>query len=193
MTSYSNVLVDTSDTRDGRGPSNFVESMNTTDWRWAAQKGFWDPQRKCWNQSMGGMQAYLAQRNKRRAERIARRERFIADASSSRETADLRDEAVTRQKLSRTDSNGIDAFRSNPRPSSTNTSVNEDKHPSKSNRRCNSPVVLSSSASIFSEFSFARVEHAVATVEDPAASNQPHARNRTDLLAFMIQVQWAPL
>jgi hypothetical protein len=37
------------------------------------------------------------------------------------------------------------------------------------------------------------MEHAITIVEDPDDSNQPNARNRTDLLAFMLKVQWAPL
>ena len=46
--------------------------MNTADWRWAADKGFWNPIRRCWNEELGGMQAYIAQRNQRRAARLAR-------------------------------------------------------------------------------------------------------------------------
>jgi hypothetical protein len=43
--------------------------MTTADWRWAAVKGFWDPLRRCWNEDIGGKDAYIAQRNQRRAKR----------------------------------------------------------------------------------------------------------------------------
>jgi hypothetical protein len=46
--------------------------MCLADWRWAASKRFWDPERRCWNEEMGGMAGYIAQRNKRRSERKAR-------------------------------------------------------------------------------------------------------------------------
>ena len=36
------------------------------------------------------------------------------------------------------------------------------------------------------------MEHAIAIIADPAA-NQPHAHDHIDILAFMLNVQWAPL
>ena len=56
--------------------------MNTADWRWAAEKGFWDPRRRCWNEELGGIKAYLAQRNKRRAVRAARLRRDGQDKAA---------------------------------------------------------------------------------------------------------------
>jgi hypothetical protein len=53
-----------------------VDKMCLADWRWAANKGFWDCARQRWNEALGGMQAYLIQRNMRRAEnsdRLSRR------------------------------------------------------------------------------------------------------------------------
>jgi hypothetical protein len=47
--------------------------MNTADWRWAAQKGFWDPHSRCWNEEMGGMKAYVLQRNERQNLRKTKR------------------------------------------------------------------------------------------------------------------------
>ncbi len=52
--------------------------MNTADWRWAAVKGFWDPLRRCWNDEMGGMNAYISQRNQRLAIRKARKQRTLS-------------------------------------------------------------------------------------------------------------------
>jgi hypothetical protein len=40
--------------------------MKLADWRWAAQKGFWDPLRRRWNDETGGLASYLSQRNRRR-------------------------------------------------------------------------------------------------------------------------------
>ena len=50
--------------------------MTRVDWRWAAKKGFWDKEKKCWIESAGGQAAYIVQRTKRcqmREQRIARR------------------------------------------------------------------------------------------------------------------------
>jgi hypothetical protein len=47
--------------------------MNTADWRWAAHKGFWDPHCRSWNEEMGGMKAYILQRNQRRDIRQTKR------------------------------------------------------------------------------------------------------------------------
>jgi hypothetical protein len=39
--------------------------MTRVDWRWAAMKGFWDKDKKCWIESAGGQAAYIQQRMKR--------------------------------------------------------------------------------------------------------------------------------
>jgi hypothetical protein len=57
---------------DSKDMTENPNSMNTADWRWAADKGFWDPLLRCWNENLGGMKAYIAQRNHRRAARAAR-------------------------------------------------------------------------------------------------------------------------
>ena len=52
--------------------------MTRVDWRWAAKKGFWDKDKKCWIESVGGKAAYIAQRSKRimvREQRISRRQK----------------------------------------------------------------------------------------------------------------------
>jgi hypothetical protein len=49
--------------------------MTRVDWRWAALKGFWDKEKKCWIESAGGQAAYIQQRMKRvkvRQQRLAR-------------------------------------------------------------------------------------------------------------------------
>ena len=49
--------------------------MTRVDWRWAAIKGFWDKDKKCWIESAGGQAAYILQRTKRvkvREQRLAR-------------------------------------------------------------------------------------------------------------------------
>jgi hypothetical protein len=51
--------------------------MCLADWRWAAKKGFWDSARRCWNEDLGGMKAYLAQRNLRREEGFDRNSRRL--------------------------------------------------------------------------------------------------------------------
>jgi hypothetical protein len=65
-------------------------NMNTADWRWAAVKGFWDPLRRCWNEEVGGMNAYLSQRNQRRASRETRQQHGICvpktDKNNSQES-----------------------------------------------------------------------------------------------------------
>jgi hypothetical protein len=60
-----------------------ISDMNTADWRWAAVKGFWDPLRRCWNEEVGGMHAYLAQRNQSRAKRKALRQRAITSIKNN--------------------------------------------------------------------------------------------------------------
>ena len=42
--------------------------MKLADWRWATEKGYWDPKSRCWNENLGGMRAYITIRNERRAE-----------------------------------------------------------------------------------------------------------------------------
>jgi hypothetical protein len=64
------------------GGYNSANTMSTTDWRWASQKGYWDPQRRCWNEDMGGMAAYIHQRNQRRD---ARKKRERGNATEGRE------------------------------------------------------------------------------------------------------------
>jgi hypothetical protein len=66
--------VDSADSLDVSGNPN---AMNTADWRWAADKGFWDPLLRRWNENVGGMKAYIAQRNQRRAARNARVHRKV--------------------------------------------------------------------------------------------------------------------
>ena len=49
--------------------------MSRVDWRWAALKGFWDKDKKCWIESAGGQAAYIQQRMQRvqvRKQRLAR-------------------------------------------------------------------------------------------------------------------------
>ncbi len=49
--------------------------MTRVDWRWAAMKGFWDKDKKCWIESAGGQAAYIRQRMNRvkvREQRLAR-------------------------------------------------------------------------------------------------------------------------
>ena len=41
-------------------------NMSMVDWRWASAKGFWDRNKQCWNEEMGGQAAYLAQRAMKR-------------------------------------------------------------------------------------------------------------------------------
>jgi hypothetical protein len=49
-------------------PSGLASAIefSTADWRWAAHKGFWNPQNRCWNEELGGINAYLQQKNQRR-------------------------------------------------------------------------------------------------------------------------------
>jgi hypothetical protein len=54
-----------------------IDTMCLADWRWAASKGYWDCARQCWNEDLGGMQAYLVQRNLRRAENFDRKSRRL--------------------------------------------------------------------------------------------------------------------
>lgn len=73
-------------TDDVCGISHGLYTMNTADWRWAADKGFWDPIRRCWNEELGGKKAYMEQRNQRRAARAARQRR-ITDKEVNNSTA----------------------------------------------------------------------------------------------------------
>ena len=52
-----------------------VTQMSLADWRWAAKRGFWDPVLRCWNEELGGKQAYLTQRDMRREKRKNRKRR----------------------------------------------------------------------------------------------------------------------
>jgi hypothetical protein len=38
------------------------ERMTLVDWRWAAEKGFWNRQQQCWIEETGGRAAFLLQR-----------------------------------------------------------------------------------------------------------------------------------
>jgi hypothetical protein len=49
--------------------------MSLADWRWAAQRGFWNPDLRQWNEEMGGITAYIEQRDKRRMKRLSRQPR----------------------------------------------------------------------------------------------------------------------
>ena len=54
--------------------------MTRVDWRWAAKKGFWDKERKCWIEAAGGQAAYILQRTKRckmREQRVSRQGRGL--------------------------------------------------------------------------------------------------------------------
>ncbi len=54
------------------------DGMKLADWRWATEKGYWDPKSRCWNESLGGMSAYISRRNERRAEIVQRQQRASA-------------------------------------------------------------------------------------------------------------------
>jgi hypothetical protein len=43
--------------------------MSLADWRWAAKKGFWNSEARCWNEDMGGKMAYIEQRDQRRLQK----------------------------------------------------------------------------------------------------------------------------
>ena len=62
-------------------PSN--TRMTLSDWRWAAKKGFWDSEHRCWNDDMGGMKGYIAQRNKRCADRLRKQARSVSNLSTA--------------------------------------------------------------------------------------------------------------
>ncbi len=64
--------------------------MSLADWRWAASKRYWDPARRCWNEELGGMKGYIAQRNKRRAERRRRYSQVTIQQESARTTSQSR-------------------------------------------------------------------------------------------------------
>ena len=46
--------------------------MSRVDWRWAAQKGFYDPKTKQWNSAAGGYEAYARQRAQHKSARKPR-------------------------------------------------------------------------------------------------------------------------
>ena len=60
--------------------------MSLADWRWAANMGFWDPGLRCWNESMGGMSAYLKQRDDRRSKRLRRNSRPTKQPTGQNDT-----------------------------------------------------------------------------------------------------------
>jgi hypothetical protein len=76
--------IEIADSGSGKKGENGISIMNTADWRWAAVKGFWDPLRRCWNSEMGGMTAYLSQRNQRLAIRKARKQRAMRTPKSEK-------------------------------------------------------------------------------------------------------------
>ena len=70
--------------KSGNSPTE--HRMTRVDWRWAAKKGFWDKDRKCWIEAAGGQAAYLLQRTARcklREQRVARRVRATEHAVQS--------------------------------------------------------------------------------------------------------------
>ena len=54
------------------------KQMSTADWRWAAYKGYWDPKSKRWNDALGGLNAYILQRNARLLRRSNRKPRIFS-------------------------------------------------------------------------------------------------------------------
>jgi hypothetical protein len=65
------------------------DGMTLADWRWAAQKGFWDSAGRRWVEEKGGLQAYISQRNERRVRRIARQSQGLARQMPISEAADV--------------------------------------------------------------------------------------------------------
>jgi hypothetical protein len=59
----ANEDINTADNSNPSEDSSF--RMTRVDWRWAALKGFWDKDKKCWIESAGGQAAYVQQRTKR--------------------------------------------------------------------------------------------------------------------------------
>jgi hypothetical protein len=51
------------------GPWTGPYEMSRVDWRWAAQKGFFDPNTRQWNAAAGGYEAYARQRAELKARR----------------------------------------------------------------------------------------------------------------------------
>jgi hypothetical protein len=62
--------------------------MRLADWRWAAQLGYWNPETRRWNESMGGIKAYIDQREKRRSKRQSRQPRNPKGRPSNEASAD---------------------------------------------------------------------------------------------------------
>ena len=76
-------------------------AMTTADWRWAAEKGYWDANRRCWNEEKGGKEAYLAQRNERVAARAARLQRSLRKKSGSAlQNKDEMEDSHSKQQIS---------------------------------------------------------------------------------------------
>jgi hypothetical protein len=50
----------------GRIEKTSTRGMSMVDWRWAAEKGFWNRQKQCWVEEMGGKAGYLLQRGLKR-------------------------------------------------------------------------------------------------------------------------------
>jgi hypothetical protein len=49
--------------------------FSLADWRWAAKRGYWNPDLRLWNEEIGGKEAYVEQRDKRREKRKNRKPR----------------------------------------------------------------------------------------------------------------------
>jgi hypothetical protein len=65
---------------EAASPEDGSFRMTRVDWRWAAMKGFWDKDKKCWIESAGGQAAYIQQRMKRvkvRQQRLARQAKAL--------------------------------------------------------------------------------------------------------------------
>jgi hypothetical protein len=50
----------------GKTEKSSSHGMSMVDWRWAAEKGFWNRQKQCWVEEMGGKAGYLLQRGLKR-------------------------------------------------------------------------------------------------------------------------------
>lgn len=59
-----------------------LNKMRRVDWRWAGAKGFLNKETNEWNEELGGMKAYLAQRNKRMITRNVRLLPILSCSSS---------------------------------------------------------------------------------------------------------------
>lgn len=58
-------------------------AMSRVDWRWAAEKGYYDPQTKRWNTSKGGYEAYDRQRKKPKQNRKDAKQQSAAQDTGS--------------------------------------------------------------------------------------------------------------